>query len=562
MTGLVRWASGAQRFTTLHTPDSEFYYSLGLFGSAVTDRAPTDYYYWTKLGIILPVRALSQVLPPLLALDAFHVVLTGLVAGSSYAVARLRWSRLGSCLAAAFGALSTVVLAFIGDPYASGAAIAGLCVLFATATLWTQAARPFGWRPAAGMGLTGAWLLMVNPYAMVVGAAGCAGVVLASHREARHAGARPLARSLAAGVGGFAAGWGAFLALGWWAFPGLNWFRSLGEFLFTADLSAWTDPHWRWLATEISLLVPVAAAVVSLLALVLDARSPAARAAAGLSCVTIAVVIGYKLLTDSNVLEVGVYNSMLWPSALLATVLVASDTAEPAVGWGPLAVAMVGPLAWIVAGHWSSTVSTPAAVALTTGGVVVAGWLLAWGRGGRFVLSPARPIASVGAVVLTVLGSAFQVLQNGPPEFPVGTHSRVSYAAAFRPNRAADVLAQDAAIQSWLIGATGGHEQLMVWNEPATRSAASMQLWGSNTVGSGFGGPVGPEGMARIRDVGPDAIVVYAAALPTVADIRAELATQWTVAPPLCRAFPSANAAPSMHVCILRLAGPGSQPQR
>jgi hypothetical protein len=554
VTALVRWLSGAQRFTTLHTPDSEFYYSLGVFGSAITDRAPTDYYYWTKLGIILPVRALSELLPPLVALSAFHFLLTALVGGSAYLVARLRWSRLGSCLAAAFAALNTVVLVFVGDPYASGAAIAGLSVLFATATLWTQGRSPFGLWPPVVMGLAGVWLLMINPYALIVGAAGCAGVVLAGLREARAAGAGALVRALAAGAGGFAVGLAAFLALGWWVFPGLNWFRSLAEFVFTADLSAWTDPTWRWLATETSLLVPLAGAIVSLLALVLDPRSRATRTAAGLSCVTIVVAVAYKLLSDSNVLEVSVYSSMLWPSTLLALALVASGTSEPARGLSPLAVAVIAP-AWVVAGHWSTTISTPGAVALTSIALICAGGLLAWARGGRVMLSSAWPIAAVGVVLLTVLGSVFQILQNGRPEFPEGTHRRVPYSAAFLPNRAGDVLVQDTAIQSWLISSTGETEQLLVWNEPETRSAASMQLWGSNSVGPGFGEPLGPDEMKRITEVRPDAIVIYALDASTVAGIRETLSAEWAVAPPVCRAFHSTDAAPSMEVCILRLGG-------
>ncbi len=55
-------------------------------------------------------------------------------------------------------------------------------------------------------------------------------------------GPRALARAVGALLAGFVLGFGAFLAGGWWVFPGLNWFTSLGEFLFNADLSAWTDP--------------------------------------------------------------------------------------------------------------------------------------------------------------------------------------------------------------------------------------------------------------------------------------------------------------------------------
>lgn len=40
----------ARMWTGLDTPDSSFYTSLALFGDQVTDRAPFDSYYWTRLG--------------------------------------------------------------------------------------------------------------------------------------------------------------------------------------------------------------------------------------------------------------------------------------------------------------------------------------------------------------------------------------------------------------------------------------------------------------------------------------------------------------------------------
>ena len=46
----------SQRWTGFNSPDSEFYASLALFGSDVTDRAVEPAYIWTRLGYIVPVR--------------------------------------------------------------------------------------------------------------------------------------------------------------------------------------------------------------------------------------------------------------------------------------------------------------------------------------------------------------------------------------------------------------------------------------------------------------------------------------------------------------------------
>ena len=49
----------SQRWAGLDTPDSSFYASLSLFGDEVSDRAPDNSYYWTRLGYIVPVRLLT-----------------------------------------------------------------------------------------------------------------------------------------------------------------------------------------------------------------------------------------------------------------------------------------------------------------------------------------------------------------------------------------------------------------------------------------------------------------------------------------------------------------------
>ena len=46
----------SQQWSGLDTPDSEFYASLAIFTDAVTDRAPIDSYYWTRLGLIAPAH--------------------------------------------------------------------------------------------------------------------------------------------------------------------------------------------------------------------------------------------------------------------------------------------------------------------------------------------------------------------------------------------------------------------------------------------------------------------------------------------------------------------------
>ncbi len=50
----------SQRWTGFNSPDSEFYASLAIFGSDVTDRALEAAYTWTRLGYVAPVHALTS----------------------------------------------------------------------------------------------------------------------------------------------------------------------------------------------------------------------------------------------------------------------------------------------------------------------------------------------------------------------------------------------------------------------------------------------------------------------------------------------------------------------
>ena len=78
----------SQRWAGLDTPDSSFYASLALFGDEITDRAPIDSYYWTRLGYIAPVGLLTNLLGTWAGFEAYRVLLLLVLVTSSYVILR------------------------------------------------------------------------------------------------------------------------------------------------------------------------------------------------------------------------------------------------------------------------------------------------------------------------------------------------------------------------------------------------------------------------------------------------------------------------------------------
>ena len=74
----------SRRWSGFNSPDSEFYASLALFGSDITDRAIEPAYTWTRLGYIVPVRGLVTWLGPWTGFEVWRVLLIILIVASTF----------------------------------------------------------------------------------------------------------------------------------------------------------------------------------------------------------------------------------------------------------------------------------------------------------------------------------------------------------------------------------------------------------------------------------------------------------------------------------------------
>jgi hypothetical protein len=246
----------AQQWTGLDTPDSSFYFSLANFGSEITDRAPIDSYYWTRLGVIAPTFALTQVFGPWTAYFIWRLLLLATIIAAIYVATRkFNATRNTSALLAGSLATSTVILSYLGNPYVTATAFAAIAIT-TTSALFTSKKAAFTGGAALG------WLAMINPYAALL--AGSIWLAIAIQRNFAN---RPstkitqlVTRSILATLSA-AITFSTFLLIGAQLFPGMNWFTTYLEWNAKLDYADFASKSPVWL-TDPSLLVPLGILVV------------------------------------------------------------------------------------------------------------------------------------------------------------------------------------------------------------------------------------------------------------------------------------------------------------
>ena len=147
---LSQWWSG------LDTPDSEFYASLAIFTDQVTDRAPQDSYYWTRLGYITPVHILTSTLGIWTGFAVYKTLLLLIITSSIFAIAKQRTNFWAAIWLTAATASSSTVLAYLGNPYLTATVLAGTAATIALALRNSTKA-------SIGAGLALGWTAMAYP---------------------------------------------------------------------------------------------------------------------------------------------------------------------------------------------------------------------------------------------------------------------------------------------------------------------------------------------------------------------------------------------------------------
>ena len=557
--------STAQRWTWLNTPDSEFYASLGLFGSEVTDRTVTPVYYWTRLGTIAPVRLLTEVFGPWNGYAVYWSVLVAVVLTAVYVMVRRFAGRTVAATMALLVTCSTVVLAFLGNPYVTGTALAAMFVVISgtVRTLPPTQGEPGNraWRGAAGpvtVGLAFGWLAMTNPNAMVMTLAvwlAATAVVTAalSSGRARHL----LTQVVGTGIGALVS-FGALWLAGRLIFPELDWLQTYLFWSRALDFGAYVGDAWAF-TRDISMVVPLTIMVTVALVAIVRRHDPLVRVAAVLSPAAFGVTVLSVLATPNGLLEVGHYQALQWPPALsalaltVAAVSVGGRVSVPTVLAGVAAVGLV-----IVAGHWVGTMP------------LATGWMLA-GLTALLLLGTVVWVtrgsgrsSAVGMVALLVaagvLLAGFQLLQNS--RRPTGVMAEGVYSNAFNANDTEARLVPSRDAQAWLIDETTREDTVMVWvdadwnrGEQTLLSMAAFQIWGANQVTPER--TLDATGLANAQAARASVFAMYGKSRAAIVDFWSSIPREVGHSDPVCSSYPWPDpAVPEAYVCLTRLTWP------
>jgi hypothetical protein len=528
----------SQRWTGLDTPDSGFYASLALFGSEVTDRAPETSYYWTRLGYIVPVHVVTNVLGTWLGFAVWRMFLLLLIVASIYLIVRIFAAPWAAATLTTLAALSSAVLSYLGNTYLTGTVLAGLMVAIAAPLVGRR------WPSAVLAGAVLGWLAMVNPYgAFLAGGMWVVALSMTTWMTRWRTVRETAIQGVIALVSGIVV-FGIFLALGRVVFPAMDWFAVYLEWNAKVDYADFASDAPVWLS-DISLLVPAMITVICFGLWARDRTNTARRLAVILALSVVLLAFIFAPYMAGITLEAPFYQVMVWPPMLLALAL----SVTPAVGeWTrPAAVTAVTVIVLVFASGFIN-IELPglvgAVLAVFTVVMVVV-----------FMPRDSRTPLALALIALTLISAA--LLQNARRD--MGLYYLSPYAWAFQSNPISAKVHTAVNTQEWLLANTSRSDSVLLWvdgdwvnGDRDLYSVAAMQLWGENRVTLE---PVLSEAdLGRLDTIRPSVLALYGPSMDGIYRFWQSIPRALDPTAPVCYDFPwPTPERPVGHACLTRL---------
>ncbi len=459
-------AFGVNQWVQPYSPDSDFYFGLSNFGSAVFERLSDPAYYWTRIGLIGPLHSLIAGLGTDAGYLVWRCLLLILTALPVYLIVKPVLGRLAAASAVLIALTNTVILVTVADVYPSSAAIAGFALLAGFGCLAVTSETRRGQLAAACVaGFAAGWLPAIQiGTAVNVLAAGAAVVVLLVFYNRRRALLSILVFALSAAL--------TFCAFLLWAramFPGRNWFKTNYDAITTIDWDIFHEKTLTWLWTDPNILVVVLVLLVGGYASwrSLSLRTPIRVSTVVLLFMSVAS-FGQQFGGGGQNLQLPYYYSQLWPPLVLVLGLVAVSFARTTpqqfllLALCAIALPFAGKSQWVFT-WW------PVGIALTAICLLL---VVCVGDSSK------RPIgmfaASTRVVLLIGALSTVQIMQNGLGPVEGLIIGRRSPAQAFQPSQYKDYYKLAYQVESWVVANTNPGEDVvnLVQGPPA--------IWGGS----------------------------------------------------------------------------------
>ena len=516
----------AQQWAGLDTPDSSFYFSLANFGSEVTDRAPIDSYYWTRLGVIAPTYALTQIVGPWVGYFIWRLLLLATIIAAIYiATRKFTAMRQTSALLAGTLASSTVVISYLGNPYVTATALAAIAITTTSALFISKKA-------AITSGAALGWLAMINPYAALL--AGSIWLAITIQHHFSHKPSTKITQlitrfTLAATSAAIT--FGAFLLIGTQLFPGMNWFKTYIEWNAKLDYGDFASKSPIWL-TDPSLLVPVAILVIIAIQW-WRFKTRATQVALTISLTTLGFTLAFLPAMAGITLEATIYTSMLWIPASIALAIAFSKRISAPIWITPIAIAIL-----IAAGFQAINFNGYIAATLA----IVTTAFLTTVKSSKLLI-----------VALILFLSAAQLLQNSRDQ--IGLYYSSPFAWAYQSNPIKLKLANSVKAQQWLIDNTEPTDQLLIhvdgnWldGDRDLYVAAAMQFWGENR--SGVDATIRPEDLDRITAINATVVALYGPNKSNLEEYWRSLPKELNLSPLFCTDFDWPTWPKGVSLCL------------
>lgn len=516
----------SQQWSGLDTPDSSFYFTLANFGSEVTDRAPIDSYYWTRLGVIAPTYALTQLFGPWIGYFIWRLLLLATIIASIYIASRkFHATRPTSTLLAGSLATSTVIISYLGNPYVTATSLAAIAMTTTAALFPSKKASIIG---GASLG----WLAMINPYAALLAGSIWLGITIQHHfanRKTRRA--SQLIQQFVIAALSAAITFSVFLLIGTQLFPGMNWFTTYIEWnakLNYADFAS-TNPIWL---TDPSLLVPLG----MLLVITVQwwrFRTPASQVALTIALTTLGFTLAFLPAMAGITLEATIYTSMLWIPASIALAITFADRITAPIWVTPIALAILiatGFQAFDFNGYIAATLAL-----ITT----------------AFLAKTTNKKLQITALILFL--AVAQLIQNSRDQ--IGLYYSSPFAWAYQDNPIKLKLANSLKAQEWLINNTESTDQILTYvdgkwleGDRDLYVAAAMQFWGENR--SGVDMVIRDEDLDRLTTTKPTVIALYGPDKETLERYANSIPSKLMLSPFTCTQFDWPTSSKTMSLCI------------
>jgi hypothetical protein len=519
----------AQQWTGLDTPDSSFYFSLANFGSEVTDRAPIDSYYWTRLGVIAPTYALTQVFGPWIGYFIWRFLLLATIIAAIYiATRKFKATRNTSALLAGSFATSTVILSYLGNPYVTATAFAAIAITTTSAVFTSKKATITS---GAALG----WLAMINPYAALLAGSIWLGITIQHHFSHKpSAKITQLITRFTLAATSAAITFGAFLLIGAQLFPGMNWFKTYIEWNAKLDYGDFASKSPIWL-TDPSLLVPLAMLVVIAIQW-WRFKTPATQVALTISLTTLGFTLAFLPAMAGITLEATIYTSMLWIPASIALAITFAERIMASIWITPIAIAIL-----IAAGFQAIDFNGYIAVAVAI--ITTA-----------FLSTTKSNVLLIAALILFL--SATQLIHNSRDQ--IGLYYSSPFAWAYQSNPIKLKLANSLKAQQWLINNTKPTDQILTYvdgnwldGDRDLYVAAAMQFWGENR--SGIDTTIRPEDLKRITATKPTMLALYGTNRINLQEYTRYLPQKINLGPLTCTDFDWPTSREGASLCLSRV---------